>query len=364
MKLSPTFSYYIIRVFLTWFFIILFSISFIIVLVEFSELLRRVSGNTNTNYLILLKISFLKLPYIIEKLLPFCIFFSSVIAFWNLSRHQELTIIRSVGVPIWPIIFPITSCCLIIGILDLFIINPFTVSLKIKHDTLINKTFNVPTESVTLSDSNIWALFSKQDETCIFRINKINKKQSILYNLSIFSIHKEQSLVKRIDAQNAKINNGLLIMKNVWITEKEQLPLYKDTYTIKSNISLEKLEKSKHPPELMSFLSLSKYITLLKKSGLSALPYLMYWHSLIARCLLLGTMVILAATTTSNLIQQRKVFFLIGTSIFISFSIYIFLDITYALGLSSSVPLHLAAWAPFVVSTMVSLFILLHLEES
>jgi lipopolysaccharide export system permease protein len=45
------------------------------------------------------------------------------------------------------------------------------------------------------------------------------------------------------------------------------------------------------------------------------------------------------------------------------FILYLFTDIVFALGLSDSIPVTLAAWTPAGVATLLGLATLLHLED-
>ena len=108
---------------------------------------------------------------------------------------------------------------------------------------------------------------------------------------------------------------------------------------------------------------LPKFVNLFEKSGLSGAKYNLYWHSLIARAFWLLAMVMLAATFTMRPFRQGRTGFLIMVGLGMGFVLYFLRDVTYAMGLASTLPIMLAAWAPVGISAMMGIAFLLHWED-
>ncbi len=104
-------------------------------------------------------------------------------------------------------------------------------------------------------------------------------------------------------------------------------------------------------------------IHLMQKSGLTGHKYRLHLHSLLARALWLMTMVIIAAICSLRPIRQGGTVMLIISGTTIGFMLYFLKDITYAMGQSATLPIILAAWATFGLSTLMALAVLLHLED-
>jgi lipopolysaccharide export system permease protein len=94
------------------------------------------------------------------------------------------------------------------------------------------------------------------------------------------------------------------------------------------------------------------------------LPHRLYWQSLLASPFMLLAMVFVAAcfclsTGTRGAAWTWRGIAGMGTGFFV----YFFSRFTYALGLSSSLPLLLAAWAPATVTLLLGLSYLFHRED-
>jgi len=101
----------------------------------------------------------------------------------------------------------------------------------------------------------------------------------------------------------------------------------------------------------------------LEKAGFSAVRHRLYWHSLMAAPFLMSAMVLIAATFTLRQARRGGVSFIIGGGVLTGFILYFFSDVVFALGLSDSIPVMLAAWTPSGVTTLLGLAMLLHLED-
>ena len=113
----------------------------------------------------------------------------------------------------------------------------------------------------------------------------------------------------------------------------------------------------------MSFWALPGFIDTLEQAGFSALRHRLHWHALLAAPLLMCAMVLIAATFTLRHTRRGGTVFVIVGGVLTGFVLYFFSDVVFALGLSDSIPVALAAWTPSGVSTLLGLAMLFHLED-
>ena len=113
----------------------------------------------------------------------------------------------------------------------------------------------------------------------------------------------------------------------------------------------------------MSFWDLPGFINTLEAAGFSALRHRLHWHSILSIPLLLCAMVLIAATFSLRLTRRGGTGLLILVGLFAGFLLYFLTDIVLALGMSASIPVVLAAWAPSGVFALLGLAMLLHLED-
>ena len=74
-------------------------------------------------------------------------------------------------------------------------------------------------------------------------------------------------------------------------------------------------------------------------------------------------MVLIGATFTLRHSRRGATSYVIGGAVLTGFALYFFSDVVFALGLSDSIPVTLAAWSPSGVALLLGLATLLHLED-
>src|SRR5262249_51560891 len=81
-------------------------------------------------------------------------------------------------------------------------------------------------------------------------------------------------------------------------------------------------------------------------AGFSALRHRLHWHALLATPLLMCAMILIAATFTLRQDRRGSTIFVIAAGVLTGFTLYVAQDFVFALGLSDSIPVTLAAWTP------------------
>ena len=354
---------YLAKDFTAWFLGILMILLILVFLLEFSELLRRGQGMSTVTYSILTEMALLKLPYSIEELLPFGVFFAAILCLWKLTRSRELTIIRSVGLSVWQFLLPIAFVAFLIGIIDLCILNPATSLMKQRYDWLDSKYLLQKMYSLNISDSGIWIRQMEESHSTIYRIGKVNLEQTSLHDISLYRYDTNNRFLERIDAQNGWLIEDQLHMNTAWIHKKGHFPEKHETLAIPSTLTLEKLSETHISPDSMSFWELSHFIGLLEKSGLLRDEYKLYWHALIARVFWLVSMIFLAGACILNATRRGKTPLFILMGILSGFGLYVLKDITYVMGSASTIPVILAAWTPILITFVLGAGVLLYFED-
>ncbi|HEX3411592.1 MAG TPA: LptF/LptG family permease, partial [Stellaceae bacterium] len=124
-----------------------------------------------------------------------------------------------------------------------------------------------------------------------------------------------------------------------------------------------KIEESFASPDTMSFWDLPGFIELLEQSGFPAQRHRLHFNVLLARPFLLCAMVLVAATFSLRMQRRGGATLMIVGGVASGFLLYFVSDIVFALGLSTKIPVTLAAWTPTGVSLIFGTSMLLHLED-
>jgi len=56
--------------------------------------------------------------------MPFAILFGTMLAFWRLTRSNELVVARAAGVSVWGFLTPALAVALLIGVVAVTLLNP------------------------------------------------------------------------------------------------------------------------------------------------------------------------------------------------------------------------------------------------
>jgi lipopolysaccharide export system permease protein len=184
-----------------------------------------------------------------------------------------------------------------------------------------------------------------------------------LHGVMFLFLADDRKLSRRIDASEAQLRNGQweVVDGTVWEPGK---PLQSFTRTdIATNLTPGKIQDSFASPETMSFWELPGFIRLLESSGFSSLRHRLYFDALLARPFLFAAMVLIAASFSLRMQRRGGVGYLIAGGVACGFALYFFSDVVFALGLSATIPLVLAAWTPAGISCLLGASLLLHLED-
>ena len=66
-------------------------------MVDFLEMMRRTAGLNDTSAFVVAKITFFRVPFITERVMPFAVLVGAMFCYLNLSRRMELVVARAAG---------------------------------------------------------------------------------------------------------------------------------------------------------------------------------------------------------------------------------------------------------------------------
>src|SRR5207237_4080936 len=105
-------------------------------LLDYIELLRRGGGRAQAGWGILLQMAALKMPHTAQEVMPFAILFGTMLAFWRLTRSNELVVARAAGVSVWQFLAPAVLVALLVGVVAVTVFNPIASTMEASYETL------------------------------------------------------------------------------------------------------------------------------------------------------------------------------------------------------------------------------------
>jgi len=362
--IAKTLSGYIARQFFIWFCSVygaMLSISF---LIDYIELLRRGAVKSGVTLGVLLEMAALKLPHTAQEVMPFAVLFGTMLAFWRLTRSNELIVARAAGVSVWQFLTPAVLVALLTGIIAVTVFNPVASQMEATYEQLDARYLKQSSEDLTLSNSGLWLRQSEPSGgSVVIHGDKRLAPELLLGQVTLFFFDQEHRYLSRIEAQKAQLDDGYWIVENGrrWQTSDQSVPV--PDLRLPTKFTTHRIEESLASPDTMSFWALPGFISLLEQSGFSAQRHRLQFNILLARPFLFCAMVLVAATFSLRMQRRGGATLMIVGGVAAGFMLYFVSNIVFALGLSAKLPVLLAAWTPTGMSLIFGVSMLLHLED-
>ncbi len=366
-------SFYIGRHFLLSITLVLLVVMAIIGLIEFVELLRRASHKEyDVPVLIVMQMTLFKLPHTAEKILPFAVLIGSMVALTRLTKAQELVIARSSGVSVWQFLAPAIFVAALFGVIMVTVFNPISAAMISRYEVIEGKYITGRPSVLSVSKSGLWlrqvddyetSLYGEPVAEYILHSQRLVQSTMEMQEVTLFLFGENDAFLGRLDAETAQLVPGKWLMTNTVLSTTGKRPIVREKYTLPTELNIKQIQDSFASPKTLSFWEMPDFIDTLRKAGFSALRHQLHLHALLSTPFSLAAMVCIAALFSLRLPRRGKVGLMVVGGVAIGFGINFFTNIVYALGLSGSLPIYLAAWTPAAITLMLAVALLLHLED-
>src|SRR5258708_16710695 len=125
-------------------------------LLDYLELLRRGGGRAQANWGVVLERAALKMRHTAQEVMPFAILFGTMLAFWRLTRSNELVVARAAGVSVWQFLMPAVLVALLVGVIAVTVFNPIASTMEARFEKLDNRILRQTADPMTLPQRGLW----------------------------------------------------------------------------------------------------------------------------------------------------------------------------------------------------------------
>ena len=355
-------SRYLARRFFVWVCIVLIVLAAIIWLVGLIELLRRSGSREAATFDIVLEMAALKLPAMLELLLPFAVLFGSLFAFDRLARHNELTAAHGSGVSVWRVLLPALAVAVLLGLGNLMLYGPLAAAAQERFEHLEKRYFSNAVPVSSLSQSGLWLREVIDGNLTILFAGNVGRGR-VLYDVVVYRFEGMQRFHNRLDAVSASLRAGHWFLEGVWDADTRDAPVRRATAKVPTGLDWERIEDGLTGPATMSIWRLQGYIESLEEAGFPARKHRLRFHSLLASVVLTTAMLLIGATVSIRTRRRGGAAVMLAAGVGAGFLLFILSDVVLALGLSGRAPVVLAAWTPAAAAVMLGCAALLHLED-
>lgn len=361
-------SRYLMKSFIFAFLGVLLMVLGVVLMFEVIELLRRVSGHQDATFGFVLKMALTKMPQTIEMIFPFVVMIAGMIVFWKFSKSNEFVVMRVAGVSIWGFLFPVILITFVIGVLNVTAVNPLSSKMYEVHETLDYRFKTKNPEAMLFDSKGLWFREAIDDDmTMVLRAKTLRQEDDgslFLKNMTILEMDKGSIPVRRIEAFAGSLQDGKFELKDVKIFVAGKPTKTLNNMEYDTSINLERIKENFVDPEAISFWALPDTIEFYKTSGFSAKKHYLRYLSLLVSPLLLCSMILVSAVFALRPNTRKGgVMLMIVGGIATGFLVYFMSQVIYAFGMNGYIPIWLAVVSPFLIITLISVSVLLHLED-
>jgi len=336
-----------------------FSILAFLVIFVLVDIIERLDTFIDKNVPVLTVIQYYLLyaPYIVILTLPVAVLLASLFSVSSLSRHQELTAMKAVGLSLYRILTPlfllaflVSLACMLFGE---FLI-PYTNEKK-GHiwSTQIKK--RSPQAGLIQQD-----VYLQGSGGLIYYIREFDGRQQTGKDV-LLQKYEDEHLITRIDAREMIWSDGVWVFRDglarLFVGQEENLTPFEE---LRRPDLLERPEdflQKKKDPEEMNYRELRRYIRRVERSGGQTQKEQVDLYLKIAFPFASLIIVLFGAPLASSP-RRSGAAVSFGISLFICFIYYSFLRLGQALGYKGTLPPLLSAWMGNMVFGVAGAFVL------
>jgi lipopolysaccharide export system permease protein len=338
------------------------AIFFLVITVDYIELMRRASSLSNVSGLFVAQTALFRVPLTLEKLMPFCIMIGAMVSFLALSRRLELVIARAAGISAWQFTAPALLSALALGALATAIYNPVTADMLERAKGMETRIFTDGAPSVQ-DGAGFWINQSTNEGQSIINAARSQGQGMLLTGMTVFRYDSSGAFRERIEAREAVLEPGRWVFRGVRHYKLDSPIVEEDTWTLSTTLTLAQVRNSFSTPETVSFWQLPDYIKSSENSGQATAGYRLQYQKLIARPFLLAAMVLLAAAVSLRFFRFGGVQKMVLSGVAAGFLLYVLSKVTDDLSKAELMHPLAAAWLPVCVGGLSGFLALLYQED-
>lgn len=335
----------------------------LIFMIDLIELLRQSRDAAGLTMQHLMWIAALRLPSFSEILMPFCVLSGAIAALMSLSRKSELAVMRAGGMSVWQFIRPGIVAALLIGLFSVLLYNPLAAVARAESERLMAQAFGRDVSLMQGGDGGNWLRQSGVDGQSVMQASAIANQGLSLYKVIVFSYDNDGKFVERIDADLAELSDGHWLLRKGWLSRPDREAERFETYTLSTFLTRERVQEAIGSVNSISVFELPAIIDMAERSNLPSARYKMQFETLVARPLLLISMVLLAATVSLRSFRMGGIQSMVIIGVVGGLSLFLMGEVSRQIGLSGLMGARMAVWLPILVSSLLALTALIRQED-
>ncbi|HFB2047702.1 MAG TPA: hypothetical protein TECP_00040 [Hyphomicrobiaceae bacterium MAG_BT-2024] len=335
----------------------------LIFMIDFIELLRVSGKRGSVNLIVITRLALLRMPAYTEILFNFAVLIGSIASLVLLARRGELSVMRAGGISAWGFLAPCLLAAATLGVLSTAVYNPLAANSRALAEEQYAAAFGKSSNFLKQTNGLPWLRQDSVDGPSIIASKAVTEGGLRLLKVSVFQYNESNKFMESINAKSARLFDGYWLLEDGLIMRPGNPPVAFETYAVGSYLSPARVRDALGTIISLSFWELPRLIKVVEQAGLPATAYHVQYQLLLARPLLLVTMVLLAATVSLKSFRLGGIQTIITAGLIGGISFFLLAEISRQMGSAGLLTPWIAVWVPILSTSFVALAILLHQED-
>jgi len=347
---------YLLREFLKFFLLVMFSFLSLFLIIEFFEKLRMLISNSATLFQSITFFVF-RIPMMLSLIIPAAVLLAALLTFGSLSRHSEIVAMRANGISLYRSAIPILILSLLISVLTFVFSELITPYTNAKAEYI--KTVEIQKQKVQgiFQQEQIWYRGARG----IYNFKLFDARRNTLQGITLNYLDHKMQLLMRIDAERGVWEGDHWKFFNVLIVHFDATG-----FPVMERYEEKIVDLPERPAEFsviqkdseqMGYFELRKYIGKIRSDGYDATRYLVDLHGKIAFPLVCILLAIIGISFSLKTERSGGLAGSLFAGLIIGFSYWILFAFAMSLGRSGSLPPLLAAWLANLIFGLSALYL-------
>jgi lipopolysaccharide export system permease protein len=336
--------------------------------IDLMEQLRRLDGR-GADLGDGLRLALLNLPAALYQILPLIVILATLALFLGLARSSELVVIRAAGRSAVRALAAPALAAAALGIAALVVVNPIVASTQATYEREIAAFRDGAGSVLSVSEEGVWLRQGDAEGQTVIRAARASLDGTVLFDATFLSFDEGGTPLERIDAAMAELGSDGWRLRDakLWPLQGTENPEWAartaDDMVLPSTLTRAQIRDSFGVPSSIPIFELPAFIRQLDAAGFSGLAHRVWFQSELATPAFLAAMVLIGAAFSMRPQRAGRTGLMVLMALVLGFGVFFLRDFAQVLSVNGQLPVTLAVWAPPAAAILLSLGVILFLED-
>lgn len=316
------------------------------------------------------ELAIMNVPGSIYHILPLVVILATLSLYLGLARTSEMVVTRAAGRSAVRSLAAPTATAMLLGLAIVSALNPIVAATSASYKQLSSRYETGSSSTLSISREGLWLRQATPEGQMVIHANSTSRDGAVLREATFMALDDKSQAIFRIFANRAELTDGAWVLYDAkrWDLQAEVLNPEKDSQihdklSLSSDLTLDRIRDSFGEPSDISIWELPSFIADLERAGFTTRRHAMWQQMELASPLLFVAMVMIGASFTMRHTRFGRTGISVLAALGLGMGLFFLRNFAQVLGENGQIPLLLAAWGPPVAGILLSMGLLLHLED-